>query len=76
VAFITTFLDGALDPRDRDRLDQHFEESPDCTEHLRQIETTIVASRRSAAVQPMDSAARENVVNLYRRWLRDGHRHP
>ncbi len=67
VALMTDYLDGALAPSDRDRLEGHLATCPHCSEYLAQIRVTIVAAGR---VQPDDLSeeALDDLVSLYRRW--------
>ncbi len=45
VEIVTDYLDGALPPEDRDRMDAHLEACPPCVLYVEQIRTT----RRLAA---------------------------
>jgi anti-sigma factor RsiW len=67
VELMTDYLDGALSPRDRARLDSHLAGCPHCTEYLAQIQATIAAAGR---VEPDDlpPEALDELVALYRRW--------
>ena len=67
VALITAYLDGALGAREHDLLEQHLEECPHCSEHLKQIEAAILVTGQ---VRPehLDPLAREDLLDLYRRW--------
>jgi anti-sigma factor RsiW len=68
VSLITAYLDGALGVSEHDRLEQHLEECPHCREHLKQIEATIQVSGAVRA-EDLDAPAREDLMELYRRWL-------
>jgi anti-sigma factor RsiW len=61
------YLDGALTARDRDRLEAHLADCPDCSEHLAQLRVTIDALGH---VEPDDLSddALEDLVGLYRQW--------
>jgi anti-sigma factor RsiW len=67
VALMSDYVDGALPPRERDRLEAHLATCPHCSEYLAQIRATIAASGR---VQPDDLSddALDELVALYRRW--------
>jgi anti-sigma factor RsiW len=67
VSLMTDYLDGALDRRDRDRLEAHLAGCPHCSEYLAQIRATIAAAGR---VEPDDLSAEAlgDLVELYRRW--------
>jgi anti-sigma factor RsiW len=67
VALMTAYLDGALDTRDRERLEGHLADCPHCSEYLAQMRVTIDALGR---VDPDDlpEEAIDDLVSLYRRW--------
>jgi anti-sigma factor RsiW len=69
VGLVTAYLDDALRAADRDRLERHLEECPLCQEHVRQIEMTIRIMGQ-VREDDLDPAAREDLVELYRRWRR------
>ena len=64
---MSDYLDGALSPRDRQRLDGHLAGCPPCSEYLAQMRATIAAAGR---VQPDDlpPEALDDLVALYRAW--------
>jgi anti-sigma factor RsiW len=70
VEMVTDYLDAALAPRDRERLEAHLADCPHCTEYLAQIRATIAAAGR---VEPddLDPRALDELVALYRRWRTD-----
>jgi anti-sigma factor RsiW len=67
IALMSDYLEGALAPRDRDRLDGHLATCPHCSEYLAQIRATIAAAGR---VEPDDLPpdALDELVALYHRW--------
>ncbi|MDQ1425300.1 MAG: hypothetical protein QOD72_2798 [Acidimicrobiaceae bacterium] len=67
VTMMTEYLEGALSPRDRTRLEAHLAGCPNCSEYLAQIRATISAAGR---VEPDDLApeALDELVSLYRQW--------
>ena len=67
VALMTDYLEDALSPRDRDRLEGHLAACPHCTEYLAQIRATIEAAGH---VEPDDlpPEALDELVGLYRSW--------
>jgi anti-sigma factor RsiW len=67
VSLITAYLDGALGLGDHDRLERHLDECPHCWEHLKQIEATILVAGE-VRVDDLDPLAREDLMDLYRRW--------
>lgn len=71
VALVTAYLDGALGLGDHDRLERHLDECPHCREHVKQIETTILVMGEVRA-DDLDPVAREELMELYRRWRGEG----
>lgn len=71
VALVTAYLDGALGHNDHDRLQRHLDECPHCSEHLMQIEATILVTGTVHA-DDLDSDARQDLMELYRRWYSEG----
>lgn len=67
VELVTDYLEGALSPRDRARLEAHLAVCPHCTEYLAQMRVTIAATGR-VDVESLEPEAREELVGLYRRW--------
>ena len=67
VALMTDYLEGALDPPERARLEAHLAACPHCSEHLAQLRVTIDALGR---VEPdvLPDEAIDELVALYRRW--------
>jgi anti-sigma factor RsiW len=70
IALVAAYLDDALPPVDRARLEVHLDDCPHCGEHLRQLEVTrlVTGEIRGDALDPL---AREDLINLYRRWRDD-----
>jgi anti-sigma factor RsiW len=67
VALMAAYLDGALSPSDRDRLEGHLAECPHCSEYLAQLRVTIDALGR-IEVDDLSDEAVDDLVALYRRW--------
>jgi len=67
VELVTDYLEGALSRRDRRRLESHLDACPNCRAYLEQIRTTI---QLAGAMEPQDLApqARDDLIELYRRW--------
>jgi anti-sigma factor RsiW len=70
VELMTAYLDDALAPGDRARLEEHLAECPHCSEYLAQIRVVIDASGH---VEPddLDAAALDELVELYWSWRSD-----
>ncbi len=70
VALMTDYLDGRLEPADRDRLERHLAGCPHCAEYLAQLRVTVDAL---GEVPPdaLSDEALDELVGLYRRWRSD-----
>ncbi len=70
VALMTDYLEGALSPRDRSRLEAHLVACPHCSEYLAQIRAVIDAAGR---VEPdnLSEQSLDDLVTLYRSWQQD-----
>ena len=51
-------------------MEAHLAECENCAEHLRQIRITVAVTGRIRE-QDLDPAAREDLMDLYRRWRRE-----
>ncbi len=67
VELITDCLEGAVDRRDRARLEAHLAACPHCSEYLAQMRKTRDALGR---IEPeaLDPQVQGELVALYRRW--------
>ena len=67
VELVTDYLEGALSPADRQRLETHLAGCPNCTEYLAQMRETISLTGR---LEPEDLTPqmRDEFTDLYRRW--------
>jgi anti-sigma factor RsiW len=67
VDLMAAYLDDALPPDDRVRLEVHLGGCPHCTEYLAQLRVVI---EMSGEVGPddLDDAALDELVDLYRTW--------
>ena len=71
VALMTAYLDGALDQRDRARLEAHLADCPHCSEYLAQLRVTIDALGHVDTDALTDDAV-DDLVELYRRFRSEG----
>jgi anti-sigma factor RsiW len=71
VEMVTGYLEGALPPADRRRLEGHLPGCRHCTEYLAQIRETI---RLAGRLTPEDLTPemRTELTDLYRRWRTEG----
>lgn len=67
VALMAAYLDDALPPTDRSRLEGHLAGCPHCSEYLAQLRATIDALGH---VEPddLDEETLDELVALYQRW--------
>ena len=71
VEMVTGYLEGALPPADRRRLEGHLPGCAHCTEYLAQMRETI---RLAGRLTPEDLTPemRTELTDLYRRWRTEG----
>ena len=65
VELVSDLLDGALDPEDVVRVEQHLLVCPPCTLHVKQVRTTIALA---AETQHTAAAAPAAALDVFRRW--------
>ncbi len=70
VALMTDYLDGALGSYDQALMEAHLAECEGCAEHLRQIRITVAVTGRIRE-EDLGQAAREDLLDVYRRGRRD-----
>jgi anti-sigma factor RsiW len=70
VELMTDYLEGALGRRQRRRLERHLADCPHCRAYLEQLRATVVALGEPAE-EPTDSATRDALLDLYRRYRED-----
>lgn len=70
VELMTDYLEGTLGRRQRRRLERHLADCPHCRAYLEQLRSTI-ASLGVPAEEPTDSATRDALIDLYRRYRDD-----
>ena len=70
VELVTDYLEGALSWRQRRRFETHIRACPNCSAYLEQIQAVV---ELSGSVDPDDlsPAARDDLIELYRRWRED-----
>jgi anti-sigma factor RsiW len=67
VELMTDYLDGALRPPDRQRLEAHLADCPHCGEYLQQLRVTLDTLGR-VTPDDVDPEVLDELVGLYRRW--------
>jgi anti-sigma factor RsiW len=70
VTLVTDYLEGALSPRERRRLERHLRSCPNCSAYLEQIRVTIALT---GGIEPeeLTAEARDDLSALYRQWKRE-----
>ena len=67
VELVTEYLDGALEPRDRSRFEEHLSTCPSCEVHIDQMRRTIdVLGRISEDSLP--TVAERDLLAAFRGW--------
>lgn len=67
VELVTEYVDGALDPCDRERFEQHLVVCDGCANHLEQMRSTIEVVGRLEEADVGDEMAAELLV-AFRGW--------
>jgi anti-sigma factor RsiW len=70
VELVTDYLEGALDPSTRGRVDEHLAACPGCRAYLDQMRTTISVTGRLHE-RDLEPAAREALLHAFRGWRRE-----
>jgi anti-sigma factor RsiW len=67
VELITDYLEDALSPRDRRRLERHLAGCPHCTAYLAQMRETL---RLTGRLEPEDLSPemQDEFTDVFRRW--------
>jgi anti-sigma factor RsiW len=71
VELISDYLDGALPPKERLRLEQHLDDCPHCVIYLEQVRQTVRALGR-VSDEELDAAVRNDLIRAFREWPRAG----
>ena len=69
VEVLTDYLEGALPPEDRRRLEEHLESCPYCTEYVAQMRQTI-DSLGSISEESIAPEKRAELLAAFRGWRR------
>ncbi|WP_198950004.1 zf-HC2 domain-containing protein [Kineosporia sp. A_224] len=70
VMLITDYLDDALAPADRDRIDEHLADCDGCTVVLDQFRTTVrtTGMLQTEDLDRLDPGTRDDLLGVFRRW--------
>ena len=66
VELVTAYLEGALDPADRERFEEHLTSCDGCATYLEQMRTTIRLSGRLDDQLPAELEAQ--LLEAFRNW--------
>ena len=69
VEVITDYLEGSLDPVDRQRFEEHLAACPGCRNYLEQLRTTIRLTGALKA-EAMPAGMRAELLEAFRDWRR------
>ena len=69
VELVTEYLENALAPRQRARLEAHLDDCAGCREYLEQMRQTIRALGR-IEVDSIEPAMRDRLLHVFREWRR------
>jgi anti-sigma factor RsiW len=67
VELVTDYLEGTLSRRDRRRFEFHLKGCPNCSTYLEQIRM-IIRATGTIEEEDLTLEARDDLVELYRRW--------
>jgi anti-sigma factor RsiW len=70
VELLGDYLEGAMDPEDRLRLEQHLADCEGCATYLEQLRTTIRLSGRLPE-EAVAAATMAPLLEAFRAWRRD-----
>ena len=71
VELASDYLEGAVLPSDRDRIEAHLQACDGCTEYIAQLRRTVELTGRLAP-EKLDPAAREQLLVVFRQWKAGG----
>jgi anti-sigma factor RsiW len=71
VELVTDFLDGALDPADRARFEQHLGICEGCAAYIDQMRVTVELTGR-LRLEDLRPDTREALVDAFRGWRSSG----
>jgi anti-sigma factor RsiW len=69
VELVSDFIDGALPPGLRVRMEAHLTGCDPCIEYVGQIRATVALAAQTTP-DPIDPATSSNLIDLYRTWQR------
>lgn len=69
VEVITDYIEGSMDPVDRERFEQHLAECPGCRSYLEQMRVTIRLTGK-LRFESLSASARYELLSAFRGWRR------
>jgi anti-sigma factor RsiW len=70
VVLVTDYLENALLPESRRRLEAHVAECPGCQNYIEQLQMTIDMLHQIAQ-EPVFPATKQELLQLFRDWKKD-----
>ena len=71
VELVTDHLEGALEPGDAQRFEEHLRTCGHCVDYVEQIEI-VVGALRGLDDQPLPDELRERLIAAFREWKQAG----
>lgn len=70
VEMVTEYLENALLPETRKRLEEHVDNCPGCTSYIEQVRLTI-GMLRQLADEPVFPTTKQEFLQRFRNWKKD-----
>ena len=70
IEVVTSYLDDALPPEERERFERHLSYCAGCSTYLDQIRETIRQTGKVPREESLPPALREEIVAQFRTWTR------
>ena len=67
VELVTGYLENALLPKTRKRLEEHVDNCPGCTSYIEQVRLTI-GMLRQLADEPIFPTTKQELIRRFRNW--------
>jgi anti-sigma factor RsiW len=67
VELVSDYLEGQLDPRARERFEEHLAVCPDCREYVEQVRETVRALGRLPE-EALSAGARDELLRAFADW--------
>ena len=70
VELVTEYLENALLPETRKRLEEHVAECPGCTTYIEQVRLTV-GMLHQLAQEPIFPETKQELLEVFRNWKQD-----